>query len=114
MQKHVNIVDLVKSSPTNIFLQILASIQRRTSPIKFAHLAEKSENDSISNLSTKDDAAPRFRGGQGGVAVSILRFDVSAGEEQAVRGVELAPARRCEQRGIPGRVPGVNGQPPRK
>ena len=53
MQKHVNLVDLVKSFPTNIFLQNLASIQKRTSPIKFAHLAEKSEDGSISNLSTK-------------------------------------------------------------
>ena len=51
MQKQVNLVDLVKSSPTNICLQNLAS--KRTSPIKFAHLAEKSENGSISNLSTK-------------------------------------------------------------
>ena len=50
MQKHVNLVDLVKSFPTNIFLQNLASIQKRTSPIKFAHLAEKSEKGSISNL----------------------------------------------------------------
>ena len=54
MQKHVNLVDLVKSFPTNIYLQNLASIQKRTSPIKFAHLAEKSEKGSISNLSTKD------------------------------------------------------------
>ena len=53
MQKHVNLVDLVKSFPTNIFLQNLASIQQRTSPIKFAHLAEKSEKGSTSNLSTK-------------------------------------------------------------
>ena len=53
MQKHVNFVDLVKSFPTNILLQNLASIQERTSPIKFDHLAEKSENGSISNLSTK-------------------------------------------------------------
>ena len=53
MQKHVNLVDLVKSFPTNIFLQNLASIQKRTRPIKFAHLAEKSEKGSISNLSTK-------------------------------------------------------------
>ena len=53
MQKHVNLVDLVKSFPTNIFLQNLASIQKRTSSIKFAHLAEKSEDCSISNLSTK-------------------------------------------------------------
>ena len=53
MQKHVNLVDLVKSFPTNIFLQNLASIQKRTSRIKFAHLAEKSEKGSISNPSTK-------------------------------------------------------------
>ena len=53
MQKHVNLVDLVKSFPTNIYLQILASIQKRTSPVKFAHLAEKSGKGSISNLSTK-------------------------------------------------------------
>ena len=53
MQKHVNLVDLVKSFPTNIYLQNLASIQKRTSPLKFAHLAEKSANGSVSNLSTK-------------------------------------------------------------
>ena len=53
MQKHVNLVDLVKSFPTNILLQNLASIQKKTSPLKFAHLAEKSEKGSISNLSTK-------------------------------------------------------------
>ena len=56
MQKHVNLVDLVKSFPTNIFLQNLASIQKRTSRIKFAHLAEESEKGSISNLSTKAHA----------------------------------------------------------
>ena len=56
MQKHVNLVDLVKSFPTSIFLQNLASIQKTTSPIKFAHLAEKSGKCSMSNLSTK--AAP--------------------------------------------------------
>ena len=53
MQKHVNLVDLVKSFPTHILLQNLASIQKRTSPVKFAHLAEKSGKGSISNLSTK-------------------------------------------------------------
>ena len=53
MQKHANLVDLVKSFPTNIYLQNLASIQKRTSPVKFAHLAEKSGKGSISNLSTK-------------------------------------------------------------
>ena len=57
MQKHVNLVDLVKSFPTNIYLQNLASIQKRTSPAKFAHLAEKSGKGSISNLSTKADGA---------------------------------------------------------
>ena len=63
MQKHANLVDLVISFPTNIFLQNLASeqnlasIQKRTSPIKFAHLAEKSENGSISNLSTEAPTA---------------------------------------------------------
>ena len=57
MQKHVNLVDLVKSFPTNIFLQNLASIQKRTSPVKIGNLAEKSEEGSISNLSTKDATA---------------------------------------------------------
>ena len=53
MQKHVNLVDLVKSFPTNIYLQNLASIRKRTNLVKFAHLAEKSGKGSISNLSTK-------------------------------------------------------------
>ena len=53
MQKHVNLVDLVKSFPTNSYLQNLASIQKRTSSVKFAHLDEKSGKGSISNLSTK-------------------------------------------------------------
>ena len=58
MRKHVNLVDLVKSFPTKLLLQILASIQKRTSPVKFARLAEKSEKGSISNLSTKQPIAP--------------------------------------------------------
>ena len=74
MQKRVNLVDLGESFPTNIYLQNLASIQKRTSPIQFAHLAEKSEKGSISNLSTKarapaggealhaDGQGPRGRG----------------------------------------------------
>ena len=60
MQKHVNLVDLVKSFPTNIYLQNLASIQKRTSPVKFAHLVEKSGKGSISNLSTKVTLTPRL------------------------------------------------------
>ena len=35
----------------------MASIQKRTSPIKFAHMAEKSEKGSISNFSTKAEIA---------------------------------------------------------
>ena len=68
MQKHVNLVDLVKSFPTNTYLQILASIQKNTSPVKFAHLAEKSEKGSISNLSTKvgPAACPARRGTDNG------------------------------------------------
>ena len=53
MHKDVNLVDIVKSFRTNIYLQNLASIQKRTSPVKFAHLAEKSWKGSISNISTK-------------------------------------------------------------
>ena len=64
MQKYVrrinvNFVDLVKSFRLNIFLQNLAPMQKRTSPIKFAHLAEKSEKGSISNLSIKVPAGKR-------------------------------------------------------
>ena len=55
MQKHVNLVDIVKSFPTNIYLQNLASIQKSTSPVKFAYLAEKS-GKGLSNLSTKATA----------------------------------------------------------
>ena len=62
MQKHVNLVDLVKSFPTNVYLQILASIQKRTSAVKFAHLAEKSGKGSISNLSTKVHKGALLRG----------------------------------------------------
>ena len=78
MQKHVNLVDLVKSFPTNIFLQNLASIQRRTRRIKFAHLAEESENGSVPNLSTK-------------VAGSRRRRD-DAGPDAPVAGVRAADA----------------------
>ena len=43
VQSHAtNLVDLVKSFPTNMFLENLASIQKRTSPMKLDHLAEKS------------------------------------------------------------------------
>ena len=73
MQKHVNLVDLAKSFPTNIFLQNLASIQKRTSPVKFAHLAEKSGKGSISNLSTKATRRPSRRRPRRG---KVPRFQV--------------------------------------
>ena len=68
MQKHVNLVDLVKSFPTNMYLQNLASIQKRTSPLKFAHMAGKSEYGSISNLST--EAVTDYAGATGGQDVA--------------------------------------------
>ena len=61
MQKHVNLVDLVKSFPTNIFLQKFGVDTEENEPIKFAHLAEKSADGSISNLSTKARGARRAR-----------------------------------------------------
>ena len=73
MQKHVNLVDLVKSFPTNIYLQNFASIQERTSLIKFAHLAEKSEKGSTSNLSTKLGAGGRGPRGRAGARRSRRR-----------------------------------------
>ena len=88
MQKHVNLVDLVKSFPTNIYLQNLASIQKRTSPIKFAHLAEKSENGSISNLSTK----LRTPGVEEGVAaLERLRLVLGEGRLEGDRLDGLSP-----------------------
>ena len=50
MQKHVILEDLVKSFPTHIYLQNLASIQPRTSPVKFAR-------------SSRTAAAPSWSGG---------------------------------------------------
>ena len=89
MQKHVNLVDLVKSFPRNIFLQNLASIQKGTSPIKFAHLAEKSEKGSVSNLPSKVAAAlgpgagplhaPARAGGGGGPAGEAAEVALAQG-----------------------------------
>ena len=88
MQKHVNLVDLVKSFPTNIYLQNLASIQKRTSPIKFAHLAEKSENGSISNLSTKEGADTSRPARPGAVCLSPREGCRTMPTHRANRGVE--------------------------
>ena len=87
MQKHVNLVDLVKSFPTSIFLQKLASIQQRTSPIKFAHMAEKSDKGSISNLSTKAAARAGVLPGARGLAARAARAAAGA------RRLRSAPAR---------------------
>ena len=64
MQKHVNLVDHAKSFRTNIFLQNLASMQKKTSRIKFSHLAEESENGSVSNLSTQVQRAHEGEAGR--------------------------------------------------
>ena len=55
MRRIANLVDLEKCCKMNIWLQKSALIQKRTSLRKFDHLAEKSEKDSIANLSTKLD-----------------------------------------------------------
>ena len=72
-KKHVNLVDLVKSFPTNIFLQDLPSIQKSTSPVKFAHLAEKSEKRSTSNLSTKGKTAAKRPASSRSPSVRVTR-----------------------------------------
>ena len=53
VQRIGNLVDLEKRCKMSIWLQNFASIQPRTSPLKFDHLAEKSEKDSVSNLAPK-------------------------------------------------------------
>ena len=53
MQRIGNLVDLEKRCKMSIWLQNFASIQPRTSPVKFDHLAEKSEKDTVSNLAPK-------------------------------------------------------------
>ena len=84
MQKHVNLVDLVKSFRTNIYLQNFASIQKRTSPVKFAHLAEKSGKGSISNLSTKVPSSAAA-GVDALAAVAALAMGDSLAEQAGVR-----------------------------
>ena len=53
MQRIGNLVDLEKRCKISTWQQNFASIQPRTSPIKFDHLAEKSEKDTVSNLAPK-------------------------------------------------------------
>ena len=51
----------------------MASIQKRTSPIKFDHLAEKSESGSISNLSTKIKTRPAPEAWTFGSSIDVRR-----------------------------------------
>ena len=55
VQKHVNLVDLVKSFPTHIYLQNLASIQPRTSPLKFVQrlAGQLRTDDSLAGLALR-------------------------------------------------------------
>ena len=47
-----------------IWVQKSASMQKRTSPLKFGDLAEKSGLNSVSSFSTKASRASRARGGR--------------------------------------------------
>ena len=60
VQKYVNLVDLVKSFPTNIYLQKSASIQPRTSLSKFGGKF----NSIFIRLLTSHTSASRFHAGQ--------------------------------------------------
>ena len=53
MQRIANLVVLEKCCKMRIWAQKSASMQKRTSPLKFGDLAEKSELNSVSNLLTK-------------------------------------------------------------
>ena len=53
MQTHANLVDLVKSFPTNNCYKIWRRYGGARALTKFDNLNEKSEKGSISNLSTK-------------------------------------------------------------
>ena len=101
MQKHVNLVDLVKSFPTNIYLQNLASIQKRTSPVKFAHLAEKSGKGSISNLSTKVPAGREL--GEGAQRAGARRHARAAREQRRQRADDVGRPRVAVVRGAAAR-----------
>ena len=76
----------------------------RTSPLKFAHLAEKSGKGSISNLSTQvrpGPLAPRGHAGGGGEAPAGLRGGgaLSRARSAPARGAEGVGDRRVALRG---------------
>ena len=99
MQKHVNLVDLVKSFPTNIFLQNLASIQKRTRTTQFNHLTEKSERGSISNRSTK--ARTRL-GPEGSCSAGTARPRATVSATPFVAEIRRKPAEIRPRFPIPG------------
>ena len=67
MQKHANLVDLVKSFPTSIYLQNLASIQPRTSLVKFARSPHTDRpGHGKARLSEADDLRPDLLGDSAG------------------------------------------------
>ena len=63
MQKHVTLVELVKSFPTSIYLQTLASIQPRTSLVKFAR---SPCTESTTDFIITDPPGPREAGPEAG------------------------------------------------
>ena len=108
---HVNLVDLVKSFPTNILLQNLTSIQLRTSPIRFAHLAEKSEKCSISNLSTKVELAREDATAQAEASAlpARLKAGVEGLEDAQIDDVQSILTRAAGQEPSEIAAPGVEG-----
>ena len=68
----------------SIWLQKSASIQKRTSPLKFDNFAEKSEKDTVSYLSTKASDPPPAAGrayafgGGGGILQPVAPRAVEA------------------------------------
>ena len=97
MQRIGNLVDLEKRCKMSIWLQNFALIQPRTSPLKFDHLAEKSEKDSVSNL------APKVYSARGGPAVlrGEARDDPRRGLLAMARG-PTGPASQPRRDRVPG------------
>ena len=89
MQKYVNLVDLVKSFPTSIFLQKSASLQPRTSLSKFGG---KLNSSFIRLLNHRDEAA------------DVGRADPRGAED---------PPGGADAGGVRGRVPRCYGGPVR-
>ena len=94
MQKNANLVELEKCCQTHIFLQNLASMQKKTSPIKFAHLAEKSERK-VRHRTFQLREIPLLRAFPHDVALPALDEAVLSGSEMAKRDVRTRIL-RCE------------------